>query len=112
LHALRAGRFKAIAAPRPELYDLQQDPFEEHNLYETQRALGERMIARLRHMEARPGASMSPDRPQIDVDAELAARLAALGYVARSGGSHPTGGASGLPDPKDQIGAIDPGGRP
>jgi arylsulfatase A-like enzyme len=112
LHALRAGRFKAIAAPRPELYDLQQDPFEEHNVYETRRALGERMIARLRRMEARPSASTSPDRSRIDVDAELAARLGALGYVARSGGSHPTGDASGLPDPKDQIGTIGPGGRP
>ena len=84
LHALRAGRFKVIAAPRPELYDLQQDPFEEHNVFETRRALGERMIARLHDLEA-SSTSSTPGQSRSDVDADTAAKLAALGYVGRSG---------------------------
>jgi len=110
LHALRAGRFKVIAAPRPELYDLQQDPFEEHNVFEAQRALAERMIARLHKMEASSEVSTA-GQSQSDVDPETAAKLASLGYVSRSGVRHPAD-AGGLPDPKDQIGAIDSGGCP
>jgi arylsulfatase A-like enzyme len=43
LRALRDGRFKLIDAPRPELYDLERDPFEELNIYNEneRRALAE-----------------------------------------------------------------------
>lgn len=40
LFALRTGRFKLIDAPRPELYDLRLDPFEERNIFEQRRGLG------------------------------------------------------------------------
>src|SRR3954463_9218229 len=33
LRALTSGRYKYVAAPRPELYDLQEDPGETRNLY-------------------------------------------------------------------------------
>ena len=33
LRAWRAGRYKVIDAPRPELYDLERDPHETMNLY-------------------------------------------------------------------------------
>jgi len=79
-------------------------------VFETRRALGERMLARLHEMEA-SSRSSTPGQSQRDVDAETAAKLAALGYVSRSGVPHSTD-VSGLPDPKDQIGAMDPGGRP
>jgi arylsulfatase A-like enzyme len=107
LHALRAGRFKVVAAPRPEFYDLQQDPFEEHNVFEAQRALAEGMITRLQRIEA--SASLTAGPSQSEVDPETAAKLASLGYVSRSGVRHATD-PSGLPDPKDQIGAMDSGG--
>jgi hypothetical protein len=112
LHALRTGRFKVIAAPRPELYDLQTDPFEEHNEYDEQRALGEQMIARLREVERHSGASTPADRSRVDGEAETAARLATLGYLSRSR-SDASGAIGGvLPDPKDQIGFLNPGLRP
>jgi arylsulfatase A-like enzyme len=112
LRALRAGRFKVIAAPRPELYDLQQDPFEEHNVYETHRAMGQRMIARLREKEALSRASASPDRSRADVNPDLAAKLATLGYLAGSGATRSAGDAGALPDPKDQMAVIGQGVRP
>src|SRR6266850_598257 len=37
LRALRSGRFKLIAAPRPELYDLQNDPDEARNIFTERR---------------------------------------------------------------------------
>src|SRR5205823_4333685 len=49
LHSVRAGRYKYIDAPQPELYDLSSDPVELHNLYEQQKAkataLRERLVA-------------------------------------------------------------------
>jgi arylsulfatase A-like enzyme len=112
LHALRAGRFKVIAAPRPELYDLQTDPFEEHNEYDARRALGEQMIARLRELERRSGGSAAGGHAPVAVDSETALRLAALGYVSRSGSARKADEARALADPKDQIGLLDPEGRP
>ena len=112
LHALRAGRFKVIAAPRPELYDLECDPFEEHNSFNEQRALAERMIARLNELQRRSAASAPFDRARVDGDAETAARLASLGYISPSRGGYNGGATGARPDPKDQIGFLDPRGHP
>ena len=40
------GRYKFIDAPRPELFDLARDPFEETNIYRDRRTLGDIMMAR------------------------------------------------------------------
>ena len=102
LRALRAGRFKLIDAPRPELYDLEQDPGETQNLFQERLALGQRMQTQLRSVEAQAAASASADAPPADVDPEVRERLAALGYVGSfvaSTSSDDTGRA----DPKDKI---------
>jgi arylsulfatase A-like enzyme/Tfp pilus assembly protein PilF len=80
LRALRAGRYKAIDAPTPELYDLAQDPHETTNLYEARRTLGDQMVARLRQMDQAFRKAAAPQAAP-DVDPEVRARLAALGYV-------------------------------
>jgi arylsulfatase A-like enzyme/Tfp pilus assembly protein PilF len=101
LRALRSGRYKVIDAPRPELYDLDRDPREQENLYESRRQLGDRLIAQLRTMESafqKTEAAM----PAGDVDPEARERLAALGYV----GSFVASAAdprSDRADPKDKI---------
>ena len=102
LRALRAGRYKVIDAPRPELYDVERDPKEEVNLYEQRRALGDRMIAQLRTREEgfqKTEAAL----PAGDVDPEARARLAALGYIGSfvANASDPRAGRA---DPKDKIG--------
>ncbi len=102
LRALRAGRFKLIDAPRPELYDLEQDPDETRNLFDDRLALGQRLQTQLRSLEALSAASSSADAPPADVDPEVRERLAALGYVGSfvaSTSSDDTGRA----DPKDKI---------
>ena len=102
LRALTSGRYKFVAAPRPELYDLQQDPAEAHNLYAERQSLGDRMNQELVALEARMSASAAPARAPVEVDPDARARLAALGYV----GTFVTPLASdraGLADPKDKI---------
>ena len=104
LRALRQGRFKLIAAPRPELYDLQEDPREQTNLYAARKALGDRMLGRLQEMEAHFKTSAQAPSNAAEIDPEAKARLAALGYV---GSFVATVGddasRAGLADPKDKV---------
>jgi arylsulfatase A-like enzyme len=102
LRALRSGRFKLIDAPRPELYDLDDDPFEERNIYDRRRGTADAIATRLQEI-ATARTPAAPARP--DATPDLQARLGALGYLATS-----TRGASdreSLPDPKDCIGQLD-----
>jgi choline-sulfatase len=102
LYAVRQGRYKFIEAPRPELYDLQRDPFETRNLYGEHpwavAALRRRVSAIRQEREVRDsGASGS-----MTVAQDLRQRLEALGYV---GHAAPVSGVpeEALPDPKDCI---------
>jgi hypothetical protein len=102
LRTLRSGRYKLIDAPRPELFDLQEDPRESTNIFEQRRALGDRMVSRLREME-QGFAQVKTAQPAADVDPEVRARLAALGYVGSfvASASDPR---SDRADPKDKVG--------
>ena len=101
LRALRSGRYKLIDAPRPELYDLERDPNEATNLFGERRQLGDGMVVRLRSLEARFDRT-SAAAPEVDVDPEVRARLAALGYVSGfvATAADPR---SNRADPKDKI---------
>jgi arylsulfatase A-like enzyme len=105
LRALREDRFKVIEAPRPELYDLERDPFETRNLYEERRPLADALLRRLAVLTARKGSVDPPDKV-LEPPALVKERLAALGYVA--GGSftsaHPR---TDQPDPKDCVRSLD-----
>jgi arylsulfatase A-like enzyme/Tfp pilus assembly protein PilF len=103
LRALRQGRFKLIAAPRPELYDLQDDPREENNLYGARKTLGDRMIGRLTEMEAHFKTSAQAKGQTVEVDPDVRARLAALGYVGSFVASVEDASRAGLADPKDKV---------
>jgi tetratricopeptide (TPR) repeat protein len=100
LRALRIGRWKYILAPRPELYDLDSDPGELHNLHQEQtaraRALRAGLEQRLKQEQAalRNTGAAAPAIPP-----DLLEKLGALGYV--SGGAS-TALPSGA-DPKDKI---------
>ena len=92
LRALRGQGWKYIAAPRPELYHLAEDPAETRNRFEERGQLAGAMSARLRGFDA-----SKPPAAGASVDPDAAERLAALGYV---GGAFFTGAPSGV-DPKD-----------
>ena len=91
LRTLRAGRWKYIAAPRPELYDLEKDPGEHHNVVASE---PQRAADLARRTDAISKAS--PSSP-VARDPETLARLQALGYLS-GGGESKFAGA----DPKDK----------
>ena len=81
LRTLRAGRFKYIEAPRPELYDLEKDPLESTNVYDQHRAFGAQMSARLRRLEERFSKPAREASAPKEIDPDTRDRLASLGYV-------------------------------
>jgi choline-sulfatase len=78
--ALRDRRFKLIDGPTPELYDLEQDPFEQNNVIGARGRIADAMRARLRTIVG-PGAADANAVLNKEVPQDLRERLAALGYV-------------------------------
>lgn len=100
LRTLRDDRWKYILAPRPELYDLVQDPGELKNLADVQPARASALRTVLEsQLRSEQQASRAGDISAIP--AELLEELGALGYVSPGGAS--AGNAAGA-DPKDKIG--------
>ena len=102
LTAVRDGRYKFVAAPRRELYDLQADPGETHDLSASNPRMADALERALRDMVARTATSAMPQKPRV-VEPEVEERLRALGYVATTVSraaltDRPRG------DPKDMIG--------
>lgn len=91
LRSVRAGGMKYIAAPKPELYDLTNDPEEARNLVSTQ---GARAAELERRVDEISPAALGPGG---HIDSKTRGRLQALGYA--SGGSAHKGTR---PDPKDR----------
>lgn len=95
LRMARDSRMKYIDAPRPELYDLDADPFEQHDIAAQRPAVAAGLRARL-------DAIAAPSRMAIKgapVSEETARALAALGYVSGRGARPAPSGR----DPKDYI---------
>jgi choline-sulfatase len=98
LRSLRAGDYKYIEAPKPELYNLRQDPRESHNLLAADPAKartlrGELMKLLAAHAPAHPAAPSA-------ISPRTRALLSSLGYL--SGGPRPES-AGAAPDPKDRL---------
>jgi choline-sulfatase len=93
LRAVRTHRWKFIEAPRPELYDLENDPGERLNRVDTRGALAAGL------QRALPAVS---DHAQTATasSGESAERLRALGYVS---GATPSTPATRAVDPKDRV---------
>jgi len=103
LRGLRSDATKAIDAPRPEVYDLAEDPHESTNLL----AAGEQvpepaipLVNSLRELEASDPFTRG-EQQEADIDAETRDKLRALGYVW---GTSTNEEDTDRPDPKDRIG--------
>src|SRR3954470_5201514 len=97
LYAWRTAGFKYIKAPRPELYDLEHDRSETANRVEELHARTNDLAGKLEQTLLRAPAPAAPH----PVDADVAERLRALGYVSGSPARRAAGTA--LRDPKDGI---------
>jgi choline-sulfatase len=96
LRSVRSGPWKLIAAPKPELFDIEKDPGEQTNL-----AASQAVVAR--DLQARADRYSSASLPTAaSASAEAAERLRALGYSAGSGISNLQSAISNRPDPKDR----------
>jgi arylsulfatase A-like enzyme/Flp pilus assembly protein TadD len=100
------AKYHFIDAPRPELYDLTNDPGEIHNLFTDKSAVAEQMRAKLNGMirDYSAGKEMAE---KTGLDPALMERLKALGYAGFSGGSDAGVSNRSLPDPKDRIAAYE-----
>jgi tetratricopeptide (TPR) repeat protein len=97
LASLRTEAVKFIEAPRPELYELANDPSESRNSADERRdavSAARRTLAAIASVEVRGGRKTT-------TDPSLADRFMSLGYI----GFSPAGAGSGaaLADPKDKI---------
>ena len=99
LQSLRRGSHKLILAPRSELYDVEQDPGEVHDLKEEQPELYEQLRSEL---DALMAGAESEAVPQ-PTDAETLERLHALGYVGGGALASRERESGPRADPKDRL---------
>ena len=97
LFAVTDDRYRFIRAPRPELFDVAQDPGEKTNLFSSRESAATPMNAWLERQ-----VQLGAVAPREAVPAETQEKLQALGYVGTAPAQ--TLAASDLPDPKDRIG--------
>ena len=103
LRAIYRAPYKYIDAPIPELYNLQEDPGEESNLYPKQRSLGDSLRDLLNRTATRYSSDKKRPEASTPIDPEQAQALAALGYASASAGFASLEDYSDLPDPKQKL---------
>jgi tetratricopeptide (TPR) repeat protein len=99
LRSLRQGDWKYIAAPKPELYNLHDDPSERRNLLPGDAVQAQPLAAQLADLLARYAPARTVTA--VGISAEARALLASLGYLGTGPGSR---GGNAAPDPKDRLG--------
>jgi choline-sulfatase len=100
LRTVRDRRWKYILAPRPELYDLDRDPTESHNLAEQEPARARALRAGLEGRLRAEKQAASSDTARASVPADLLEKLGALGYLSPGG---PSASKAAGADPKDKL---------
>ena len=97
-------RYKYIAAPRSELYDLRNDPGETQNLLSLKSELGGEMAALLDDWMAGTDDAEAGAEASRDLSADEEAKLRSLGYLGGDAfKAGDTGGLLARPDPKDMV---------
>ena len=108
LRVLYQGPFKYIYGPRPELYNLVEDPAERRDLSDSQEQQRDQLKKNLQTF-LDSHASPSSANATYEASAEARRRLAALGYLSTSGEAPGTVTETLRPDglaPQDRVGDI------
>jgi tetratricopeptide (TPR) repeat protein len=98
LYALSMDRYRYIKAPRPELYDVGEDPGELRSMVDDRPQVRDGMARALESVLA--GQPVTAPSAVSEADRR---KLAALGYVGTLTASPAGDGESGLADPKDKL---------
>ena len=101
LKGLRTERFKFIAAPANELYDVESNPAENQNLITSQPDTANDMRKKVLKMEAIFSKSSNPAAAEFFPEAEARERLESLGYVGEKAARRPT-----YKNPADMLGVL------
>lgn len=99
------GRYKFIHSPRPELYDVIDDPLEKENLSGGNQATTNEYRELLESLINRY-QSVDSAEASVELDMETRAKLATLGYVSLAPPQSGMPSISGV-DPKDRIQAFE-----
>jgi len=103
LLSLRNRSYKYIKAPKPELYDINNDPKEQDNLYEQNSTIVKEFEQELeRLLEEKSAKGIEEKGPQ-KLDEDTMQKLMALGYIGGFTSASKLGEDAILPDPKDKI---------
>jgi choline-sulfatase len=102
LRTINNRSYHFIEAPKPELYDLRNDPEEKRNLLAEQPAVGSVMDEELKNLVQRYAPHDIP-AGESQLDAAAIEKLRALGYMAYRSPVSAEALAAGLSDPKDKI---------
>jgi choline-sulfatase len=101
LRGIRTPQWKYIRAPKPELYDLVQDPGEKANIIDSHPQEFRDLESRLKSMSPPGGAEKVATSP---VDSKTMDQLKSLGYLAGSAKEIELNGKGA--DPKDRIATL------
>jgi choline-sulfatase len=102
LRAIRTDRWKYIQAPRPELYDLTQDPEETANVIGRHSAEVRKLEAQLRAVSGSGGSQGSDKVETAVLDQRTMAQLKSLGYLGAHSQREYELTGKGI-DPKDRL---------
>jgi arylsulfatase A-like enzyme/tetratricopeptide (TPR) repeat protein len=103
LLGVRRDDYKFIHAPKPEIYDLRNDPGELENLYDTHPVLAAEMQEQLRAFVDDDPYMGTAAQQNLPLDPETEELLRSLGYVFTAKGTAPATPDSYQLDPKDMV---------
>ena len=102
LKSLRKGQYKFIDAPKPELYDILEDPGEVNNLVNKKATLSHEMKRELEALIDRYSVEGIEEAVPKKIDNDSLVKLQALGYIGSFRASSKQKGEK-LADPKDRV---------
>jgi arylsulfatase A-like enzyme/Tfp pilus assembly protein PilF len=105
LRSLETSEYHYIEAPQPELYNLRNDPGEEHNLVAAQPATA--AVLKQQLGERAPLRASAPPPTGAAADDAVTAKLRALGYLAYRSPVPAADLGKPLPDPKDKVTVVE-----
>ncbi len=103
LRGIRYNGWKLIRAPKPELYNLVDDPAETRNLYSSDPERARLLESRLAELISSLEGPFKDLKPTADLDESKVRELKTLGYVMPEKTPPP----GPLPDPKDMIAKLE-----